>query len=408
MFFKRKIVDVLWNHLNKNEASILIGARQTGKSTILRYLYAKLRETGQESWFINLENFEYLKLLNKSPLELFSLTGKPSGNIKITVFIDEFQYLDNPSNFIKLIYDEYKDTVKLVVSGSSAFYLNDTFTDSLAGRKRIFYLPTLDFTDFLIFKNREDLIQALENKGDNINTIPKILTHDIEALQQEFIVFGGYPAVVLAESQEEKRLVLDDIIASYVKKDVYEARIKKTSEFFNLFRVLASQTGSLMNKHELSNTLGVSITAITHYIETMVRSIHISLVPPYTGNIRSELTKMPRIHFNDTGLRNYLVKHLSFEDALEDGRMLENSVFRALADRYSRDSIFYWRTQSGNEVDFVLPDYNRAYEVKLNIRKYNPLKYKLFIKNYPSFLLIPVTMKLSENTGFKYIPLWGL
>ena len=408
MFFKRKIVDVLWNHLNKNEASILIGSRQTGKSTILRHLYAKLQETGKESWFINLENFEYLTLLNKSPLELFTLTGKPTGNTKITVFIDEFQYLDNPSNFIKLIYDEYRDTVKLVVSGSSAFYLNEKFTDSLAGRKRIFYLPTLDFPDFLIFKKREDLIQALENSGGNPNTIPKMLIQDIEALQQEFIVFGGYPAVVLAESLEEKKLVLDDIIASYVKKDVYEARIRKTSEFFTLFRILASQTGSLMNKHELSNTLGVSITAITHYIETMVRSLHISLLPPYTGNIRSELTKMPRVHFNDTGLRNYLVKHLSFEDALQDGRMLENSVFRALADKYSRDSIFYWRTQSGNEVDFVLPDYNRAYEVKLNIKKFKPSKYGLFTKTSPNFSLIPVTMKSSENTGFEYTPLWGL
>ncbi len=408
MFFARKVLSKIGSHLARDEATIIIGARQTGKSTLLRHLHAELKSGGWESWFINLENFEYLRLLNTSPLGLFTLIGRPESRTRAVVFIDEFQYLDNPSNFIKLIHDEYQGTIKLVVSGSSAFYLDEKFTDSLAGRKRIFHLPTLDFVDFLTFKQREDVLEALQQCGGSPRNVPRMVIDDIEALQREYLVFGGYPAVVLAESIEEKKLLLEDIVSSYVKKDVYEAGIRKTTEFFSLFRMLASQTGGLVNKHELSARLGVSVSAVTRYLSTMQRCFHIRLLQPFAKNIRSELTKMPKVYFNDVGLRNYLVKHLAYEHVLSDGHMLENAVFRALTDTGSSEELHFWRTQSGNEIDFVLPDTNRAFEVKTNLRKFRKSKHKLFTQAYPAFSLTPITLKHADDVDFAYLPLWGL
>ena len=123
------------------------------------------------------------------------------------MFIDEIQYLANPTNFLKFIYDEYKDKIKLFVSGSSAFYIDSKFTDSLAGRKKIFILNNLSFSEFLKFKNENKLkteFDKIDFKKKDLSIYNVIDNKKIDILKNEYMRFGGYPRIVLEKDIEKK------------------------------------------------------------------------------------------------------------------------------------------------------------------------------------------------------------
>lgn len=158
--FRRTIEDAFLSWIDHDEILILTGSRQVGKSSFMRYIQSNL---GKPNVFYNLEDYELLHLFDESPKNLIKLMKEshPSTE-KIYVFIDEIQYLRDPSRFLKYLYDEHKDEIKLIVSGSSAFYLDEKFDDSLAGRKKIFHLSPLSFGEFLIFNQEEGLIKNLK------------------------------------------------------------------------------------------------------------------------------------------------------------------------------------------------------------------------------------------------------
>jgi hypothetical protein len=359
-------------YLESDEVLIFVGARQAGKTTILHQLEEEIKN--KPHFFINLEDKEICHLLDKSPKEIFKIL--PINFEKRTyIFIDEIQYLKDPTNFLKYIFDQYQSKIKLIVSGSSAFYLDKRFKDSLAGRKKIFNVYTASLKEFFKFKEFDNL------SIKKFNDLTLIERDKFKELYYEYLIFGGYPRVIMA-SIEEKKEVLRDIVYSYVKKDIYEANIRQDEIFYRLMKILAQQIGNLVNSSELSLTLGVSKTAIDNYLYVMQKSFHISLIRPFYKNIRKELVKMPKIYFYDFGLRNFLVNN--FEPFLlrtDKGQILENYFFRSLINRYYIDQIKFWRTVDGAEVDFVVED--KAYEIKVNKKLAKVSKYKLFQKKYP-------------------------
>lgn len=126
-------------------------------------------------------------------------------------------------------------------------------------------------------------------------------------------------------------------------------------KFFQLPMLLASKAGSLVNQHELSKTLGLSVGTIDHYLYILQKTFIIHLLPPKFGNLRKELTKIPKVYFNDTGLRNALLNNFSkMNDRMDKGELLENYAYTRLRKLYSIDALRYWRTADGNEVDFVV------------------------------------------------------
>jgi len=385
MYKKRDIVENALKYLDSEYILIFIGARQTGKTTILRYLHDKLKNEHWRTYFINLEDPDYLTLLNESPKNLFSVIGSDLKE-RIIVFIDEMQYLNNPTNFLKYFFDEYKNKIKLIVSGSSAFYLDFKFKDSLAGRKRIFYVYPLSFSEFLFFKEEFDLWnkfkQSVNLTNFSLADFNKIEQRKLKIYSDEYMRFGGYPRVVLESNQEEKSEILRDLADSFIKKDILEAKISYPEKFFQLLRILSSQTGNLLNKYELANTLGISTTAIDNYLYIALKSFHIALLSPYYANIRKELTKQQKVYFYDLGLRNFLMKNFDIIDMRPDkGQLFENFIFRELLEFISLDRIKYWRTQNKNEVDFIV-DEQYAYEVKYRIDNVSFAKYKSFFDAY--------------------------
>jgi len=402
MIFPRDITPKIQKYLLTDEIILLIGARQAGKTTILRQIEDIIKKEKKLCYFLNLEDPDYLSLLNQSPKNLFKIFPFEL-NSKQFLFIDEIQYLDNPSNFLKYFYDEHKGKIKIIASGSSAFYLDKKFKDSLAGRKRIFYVFTLSFKEFLRFKEEN----ALSRKDFKTLTFSEKET--VNRHYYQYLIYGGYPRVVLAPLSEKEE-VLRDIAYSYIKKDIFEANIRQDEIFYKLFKVLAAQTGNLVNSSELSSTLGVSKTAIDNYLYVMQKSFHLRLIKPFFTNVRKELTKMPKVFFLDLGLRNFFLKDFrSYETRADKGALLENAAFRQFLENYDFEEIKFWRTTSGKEVDFVIGE-KKAFEIKSQTRSFTKKKYQSFLENYPEKELAVVSLNAKEKSiaSCKVFEVWEL
>ena len=385
MFTRSLYLDLL-NHVPEKECTILIGARQTGKSTLLKQLQDALLKNGETVVLLNLERKDILLELNQSPENIFRYF--PAKGTRNYLLVDEVQYLEDPTNFLKLLYDEHAPNLKIIATGSSAFYIDRQFKDSLAGRKKIFELPTLDFEEFLLFKNQEALLAEYQSlkKGTKQKSTAE---PQLWAALDEYINYGGYPAIVLENKIANKIERLQEIRDSFVKRDILEAGITDETKFFRLMMLLASQIGNLVNTNELANTLKITHPATENYLYILRKCFHIELVKPFFSNVRKELVKMPKVYFNDLGLRNVLVNYFStIEQRADKGALLENYVYRSLSDRLNRDQIKFWRTADGNEVDFVLEERDKggkAIEVKFNEAEVNTRKYKKFTELYPNY-----------------------
>ena len=384
---KRNLLKNLQAHLNRKEFTIITGARQTGKSTLLWQLENFCKEKNIPTVFLNLENKTVLSELDKSPLNILNFL--PISEKRIVVFIDEIQYLEDPSNFLKLLYDEHVNNIKIVATGSSAFYIDKKFKDSLAGRKRIFQLYTCSFDEYLKLGNKAELCSEIQRLVAN----PTAKSIKIEQLRQEwnnFMVYGGYPAVATEPNVKEKIAYLKEIRDSFVKRDILESGVQNENAFYNLFRIIASQTGNLVNVNELSESLKLKNETVNNYLHIMQKCFHIALIRPFFKNIRKELTKMPKVYLLDTGLRNCLVNNFEMPTfRLDKGEIWENICFRLLAEKYDIDDIFFWRTTEGNEVDFVLSNIETPYSLEIKYAKnaIKESKYKMFRSTYPEIPL---------------------
>lgn len=377
MLFKRTIYNELKDYLYDDEIIVLHGARQVGKTSLLKYILQENKDIVQNHVLFDLEVAENLELCNRGAnhfFEYLEINGLISEN-QLFVFIDEIQYLDNPSNFLKLLYDNHKEKIKLIVTGSSTFSIKSKFKNSLVGRTVNFELFPLSFTEFLVFKN-------VKTKIDKKIEIPLII-EELKNYFSEFIVWGGYPAIVLEKDFNKKKKKLNQIISTYIKADIRDlGNIRNLTKFNKLILILASQVGNLLNITELANTVGIAKETVEDYLFILENTYIIKLVQPFSGNLRTELTKMPKVYFEDTGIVNILLKKDSIAGV--SGATFENAIFCELRKNYENDSIKYWRTIKKHEVDFILEVQNNILpiEVKLNFTKKRPTSMIYFKEKY--------------------------
>lgn len=389
---ERTYFDTLIDDLEKKQISLLIGSRQVGKTTLLKQILAKLKGRNELCAFINLENKEYRKLLDEHPEHMFQIVPPLVKGRRLFVVIDEIQYLQDPSNFLKHLYDEYGEQIKFIVSGSSSFYIDKKFKDSLSGRKRLIEISTLTLAEMLRFKGREDLAVLL-NQG----LIPLIPRDEILKYYYEYLVYGGYPDVVLADDPNEKIRVLKELADSYAKKDAVEAKLQRPDMYLKLLKLLAGRIGCLMNTQALVGDVGLGQKTLDSYLWVLRKSFHIHYVSPFHRNIASELRKMPKVYFNDLGLRNYLMGDFSPIGVRSDrGELLENYAYLLLREMYSVDNIRFWRTQKKHEIDFIVSDFfgqSAAIEIKYAKDSLRMAKYAYFQEHYSSIPLTCLDLK---------------
>ncbi len=377
IIYKRDVVDEISKYFKTDDIIVLHGARQVGKTSILYLLRDRLKADGEVTYYIDLEDSRFVKILDSGTDEFIKLLEEEGLRIlskkKIFVFIDEIQYLSNPSLFLELITDHHKN-LKLIVSGSSNFAIKDKFKDSLVGRTVNFEIFNLSFKEFLAFKR----ILFEEKKS---YTQKKI--EELKRLFKEYVLYGGYPKIVLTPEVDKKEKYLQQIIDTYVKKDIRDlASIKDIDKFNKLLETLASHSGNLLNVAELSNITRIAKQTIERYLFIMENTYIVKLLRPFSKNIRSELFKLPKIYFYDTGLMQMLwLKGLQKELI---GNVFETGIFVELVKKYGKDSVFYWRTMDKREIDFILKIRNTVLpvEVKLNFEQFNPSSINYFKGKY--------------------------
>jgi len=376
---KRFIYNDIKNNLSKKHILLIIGPRQVGKTTILLQLHNELKKQEETSLYFSLDNKEILTSLNTHPEQIFNFIPPLNKNKKTYLFIDEIQYLNDPSNFLKYIYDMYYKDLKLIVSGSSSFYIDKKFKDSLAGRKRIFTLTSLNFPEFVHFKGKGELSEFI-NKGN----LPKIYKLELDKLMHEYLLYGSYPELILEPSIEGKKEILKELATSYIKKDIIDANLRSPEMYYKILQLLANQVSSLFNTNSISNILKLPNKTIETYIYTMLKSFHVAKITPFYNNFTKEIKKMPKIYFLDLGLRNYFVNNFEPIALRKDkGELFENFVFRRFYDNYDELDIQFWQTQKKHEVDFIIQT-QKAYEVKFSEKQFQLSKYKYFTEKYPN------------------------
>ena len=376
--YKRYLYKKIQANLSKKHISLITGPRQVGKTTLMLQLHNELIAQSKKSFFLSLEDKEIRNGFNVHPEQLFSYIPPINKNDKYYIFIDEVQYLDDPSNFLKYTYDNYHENIKLIVSGSSSFYIDNKFTDSLAGRKRIFMLPTLSFPEFIEFKNRGELVEYV-----NTGSLPGIYKKELDKLMHEYLIYGSYPELVLEPTLEGKKEILKELGTSYIKKDIIDSDIKSPELYYQILQLLANQTASLYNVNSISKILKKSNQTIESYVYAMLKSFHISKISPFYSNLTKEIRKMPKIYFTDLGLRNFFAKDYDpIALRTDKGNLFENFVFRRFYDNYDEMDIQFWLTQKKHEVDFII-NKQKAFEVKFSEKQFNRKKYRYFTDKYP-------------------------
>ncbi|MDL1959742.1 MAG: ATP-binding protein [Deltaproteobacteria bacterium] len=375
---KRKLFSDLVNHLPQKEISIIIGPRQSGKTTLMDLLREHLDKKGKRTLYLNLDiewDRPHLEsqsaLLRKIELEL----GKERGY----VFIDEIQQKENAGLFLKGLFD-LKLPYKFIVSGSGSLELKEKIHESLVGRKRLFELTTIAFDEFVHHKT------GYKYKGnlEGFLAIEKDKTHQ---LLMEYMNFGGYPRVVLASEQTEKIRIIDEIYRSILEKDIaYLLKVDKTEAFSALIKVLSSQIGNLINYSELSSTLNISYQTVKKYLWYCQKTFLLDVISPYARNVRKEITKSPVPYFWDLGLRNYalgIFGHLGSPSECEF--IFENLVFLLLREkiRLEATKLNFWRTKDKAEVDFILERGRNVVPIEV---KYKSLKKQVIPRSLRSFI----------------------
>jgi predicted AAA+ superfamily ATPase len=342
----------------------------------LYYIQQYLKENHHKVIYYDLEFTALLSTLNEGVDAFISdLAGK--GYVdgeNIFILIDEIQYLDNPSSFLKIIADHYKN-IHLIVSGSSTFDIKSKFKDSLAGRTLNFEIFPLSFTEFLTFKESEYV---------NISNLSPMGLEQINILYHEFIKYGGYPKIVLESSEEKKNLHLLQLIDTYIRKDIRDlADITDITKFNNMLKVLAFQSGQILNVSALSRETNISQPTLHKYLSILEETFIIKRITPFSHSPSVEISKNPKIFFYDSGLQSILWLN-NFQDTIL-GSVFETNIFSQLVKKYGRGCIHFWRTKSGSEIDFIVDENGNSVlpiEVKTSFNQYNPRIMNVFRKKY--------------------------
>lgn len=348
--YERKLFKVLEQHLENRLMTVITGMRRVGKTTTVRYLLNKIPHDNKV--FIDLERIEHRHIFNQSSYKEIQIELEILGvdfNRPAVIALDEVQLVEDITSVIKYFYDHFE--VKFIITGSSSFYLKDRFSESLAGRKRIFEMFPLDFEEYLSFKEIETVtLQKFKLQSFRNSIYLKYKDH-----YEEYLKFGGFPEVVLADSEDDKIAYLKDVINSFIELDVkLLSDFAASHDLYRLLRLLTARTGSLVDFSKIGSILGISRHKVKSYIELLERTYVVVPVLPFTKNIDRELSSRPKLYLADQGLLTALAR-------LNEGQIFENSIAIQL-NRMGK--LQYYQRKSGQAIDFIF-DQKEAREVKI-------------------------------------------
>jgi predicted AAA+ superfamily ATPase len=373
MSHQRHLITSLRSHFDQyKQALVLLGARQTGKTTLLKQIFP-------QALYLLADNEQTLRVLESYDIN----TYKPIIGQHKQLIIDELHLLSNPGRAVKIIYDQIPD-LQLIVTGSSALHIKNKTSESMAGRKIEYQLFPLTFSEYLVQKGVEQELN--HNILTNIlggKSTPTRLFDPAQILDQ-VLLFGLYPEVLNLSQHKDYLLELAD---SAIFKDIAELNlINDRAKAKELLKLLAYQIGNLVNYSEIASVLSLDRRTVERYIDIFEQSYFIFRVYPYTQNKRREIGKATKIFFHDLGLRNAIINNFDTNPLRPDrGAMFENFIiaelFKHNAYQKAGLHINYWRLKSGAEVDVVLSDHSNEHGVEIKTKKGQITS--VFAQHYP-------------------------
>ncbi len=356
MYINRKIESIIRSTTPK-KAIIVYGARQTGKTTLLKHIFS-----AEKTLWLSCDEERVRQQIVPDSLVLKGLFGKAT-----TVIFDEAQMLPDAGRVLKIIVDQLPE-IQVIATGSSAFDIANKVAEPLTGRHYTYYLYPLAWSEL-------------------VATIPP--TDHLFTLEQT-LQFGSYPGVAQHSAREEKIRELELLSDAYLYKDILAFDlIKDSTPLRNLLIALALQIGSEVSYHELSKTLGINYKTVERYIDLLEKIYVVFRLPALARNQRNELKRKVKIYFYDCGIRNALINNFNPLNLRNDaGALFENFVVAEFAKRDSwqtqRANRYFWRTYDGKEIDLITEKNSvlTAYEIKLTTpeRPINPTR---FLSEYP-------------------------
>jgi len=418
--YPRDILLNLTKWIDRREAYAIKGPRQSGKTTILRQLQKSLPE--KKAIFLNFEDPDVLDTFEANPKEY--IKSYITSQDRHFFLMDEYQYVKNCGKTLKLLYDTFENA-KFIVTGSSSLELCGDMAKFLVGRVFFFELFPFNFHEFLttksprlaiIYREKNTKIKEFLLKG----TLPNIegaevFHREFTPLLNEFLTFGGYPAVMTAKDAETKRIVLKNIYDTYVSKDVIEfLKVSDPSKYRCIVRTLAALTGKILNYNAVSNTCQSYYKETKKTISMLQETYIAQLIQPFHKNPLTELKKNPKVYFYDIGLRNHILNNFNpLEKRTDAGNLIENHVLLALRNSFPDKTINYWRTTNKAEVDFILHLDNEIVPVEAKYQVFQKPKisrsFRSFIETYkPQKALIATkdywNIEKIENTTILFTP----
>ncbi len=338
----------------------LLGARQVGKTTIMKNIPLEGKTV-----FLNGQDPDVQVLFTHLHIIVDYLKIHLNRELSGYVLIDEFQFIPQISTMLKLLTDQH-ESLKIFCSGSSSLNIFSTLEESLAGRIRIIDVFPLNFAEFIQFYD-DQLFQIYQEYP--VDTQDEIISPEIKLKFKEYLIYGGFPRVALTNSTGEKIDLLNDIYQTYLLRDVrHYIRNVDVIGFNKLLKLLAAQISNLVNINELSRLSGLSYKRCEEYLFLLEQMYIIKLLPPFYTNVRKTITKMKKVYFIDTGLRNLIYNNFNAMDfRVDNGMIFENYVFLELKKKLpGYGSISFFRTPEGTEVDFIMDILSNrlAFEVK--------------------------------------------
>lgn len=324
-----RMYEPLDQHIQPGKVLLIYGPRRVGKTTLLQNF---LKSTHLKFKVDSGDNIRTQEVLSSQDFN--KILSYAEGYDLLA--IDEAQNIPNIGMGLKIIVDQMPD-IRVIVTGSSSFELAGQVGEPLTGRKRTLTLYPLAQSELLLFQNRFEIKERIE----------------------DYLVYGAYPEVLLASTSKEKIEVITEIVNSYLVKDILAfERVKNSKTLLDLLKLLAFQVGSEVSLSEIGTQLGVDYKTIQRYLDLLEKAFVLIRLGGFSRNLRSEVTTKSKYYFMDNGIRNALIAQFNESDKRNDlGQLWENFFFierlKYRAYQSIHANMYFWRTYNQQEIDII-------------------------------------------------------
>lgn len=358
---RRMMQKQIESRMQPQKVMLLFGARRVGKTFLLKQI---VEDYSGKSLVLNGEDADTVAMLEPVSIANYRHVFQ---DVKLLA-IDEAQHIPDIGRKLKLIVDEVPD-IRVIASGSSSFDLKNQAGEPLVGRS----------TQFILLPFSQQEISTVESPIESKRNL------------EIRLLYGSYPEVVALASFEQKKEYLNDIVESYLLKDILAVDgIKNSAKIRDLLRLIAYQMGDEVSCDELGRQLGISKNTVEHYLDLLQKVFVLYRLGGFSKNLRKEVTKSSKWYFADNGVRNAVIRNfepLSLHTDADRGALWENYIITERLKRKQNERLgldfYFWRTYDKQEIDLIEIGSGTMNAFEMKAGKKTPSAPKAFADAYP-------------------------